>query len=177
MSYGDAASQNIYYDGKFYVGKEQISGYNPYWGWYTAKAFPLSEHFERHLLFFQQVRITNLTIRKLDTMTQAGLTWKVFREPELEEETLPSMDRETLQFPHVLLAFGATLGFLILNVESLYLSSKISNLKRRSKSLAALLLALLAAGLTIVMVLYWGSVNKEFTEIVNSLTPESDEGG
>ena len=61
-----------------------------------------------------------------------------------------------MQFPHIFLAIGTTLGFLILSVETYNPGVKTSKLRRCGKSVAALLLALLAAGLTTVLILYWG---------------------
>ena len=67
---------------------------------------------------------------------------------------MPELDPEILQLPHVLLAIGTTVGFLILTIETFYSGFKMSKLRRGGRSLAALLLALLAAGLSTVLILW-----------------------
>ena len=82
-----------------------------------------------------------------------------------------------MQFPHVFLAIGTTLGFLILTVETYFHPGvKTSKLMRCGKSLVVLLLALLAAALTAVLIMYWGGFYTTFTETVNHLKPEEGDG-
>ena len=94
----------------------------------------------------------------------------------MEDEPPPMLDEELLQFPHIFLAIGTTLGFLILTVETYYPGAEMSKLRRGGKSLAALLLALLAAGLTAVLSMYWGGyldrttgVHTTFIQTINNL--------
>ena len=56
MNYMDYAVQSRLYEGNFYIGSERVTGDNPYERWATAKAWPLNELLERHILYFQQVR-------------------------------------------------------------------------------------------------------------------------
>ena len=62
---GDAAFQNRYYEGNFYVGSEGLPGDNPYRSWMTSKAWPLNEELDRHILYFQQVNIRSGYLKKL----------------------------------------------------------------------------------------------------------------
>ena len=48
--------------------------------------------------------------------------------------------------------------------------------ERTNKSLAALLLTLLAAGLTSVLILYWGQGNEDIVITLNEFLPEIDKG-
>ena len=88
---------------------------------------------------------------------------------------MPKLDQEILQLPHVLLATGTAVGFLILTVETFYSGFKMSKLRRGGRSLAALLLALLAAGLSTVLILYIGKYYDKLNETVNNLKPEEGE--
>ena len=88
---------------------------------------------------------------------------------------MPKLDQEILQLPHVLLATGTAVGFLILTVETFYSGFKMSKLRRGGRSLAALLLALLAAGLSTVLILYIGDYYDKLNETVNNLKPEEGE--
>ena len=60
MRHGDASYVSKYFDGKFYVGSERVSGDYPYRGWQTAKAWPLNDKLEMHILYFQQVSFPHL---------------------------------------------------------------------------------------------------------------------
>ena len=74
---------------------------------------------------------------------------------KMENEPLPELDPENLQFPHLILAVGAALGFLILAVETACSGVDMPKLKTGCKRLATLLLALLAVALTSVLIMYW----------------------
>ena len=81
-----------------------------------------------------------------------------------------------MQFPHVFLAIGTTLGLLILTGETYYHPGvKMFKLRRGGKSLAVLLLALLAAALTAVLIMYLGGLHEKFTQTVNNLKPDKGE--
>ena len=61
MFYGGAAIQQYNNDGKFYSSSEKVFAKYGYSGFFTAKAWPLKEELESHLLYFQQVTFTGLT--------------------------------------------------------------------------------------------------------------------
>ena len=60
IGHENAAKLNTKFDGSYYISNDGISGITPYKSWFTAKAWPLNEELQRHILLFQQVSFTRI---------------------------------------------------------------------------------------------------------------------